>query len=97
MPNPTAGIFWVASPSSGVVSYKVYRGTASGGPYALVGSGVTSTTFKRHSRPKRSDLLLCRDGGGLQQRRERLFKRGLRYCPFPLITGACCDFAVRGV
>src|SRR2546421_10114360 len=38
MPTPTAGIFWVASPSSGVVSYKVYRGTTSGGPYALEGS-----------------------------------------------------------
>jgi hypothetical protein len=36
---------WIASTSSGVVGYSVYRGTASGGPYTKVGSLVTGTTF----------------------------------------------------
>ncbi len=37
---------WLASTSSGVVGYDVYRGTASGGPYTKVNSALVSgTTF----------------------------------------------------
>jgi hypothetical protein len=35
---------WAASSTSGV-SYNVYRGTISGGPYALLASGVASTSY----------------------------------------------------
>jgi hypothetical protein len=35
---------WAASSTSGV-SYNVYRGTTSGGPYALLASGVASTSY----------------------------------------------------
>jgi fibronectin type 3 domain-containing protein len=37
---------WDASPSSSLVGYHVYRGTASGGPYTrLTGSPTTSLTY----------------------------------------------------
>lgn len=37
---------WTASTSSGVVGYKVYRGTVSGGPYTVLNSSlVTGTTY----------------------------------------------------
>jgi hypothetical protein len=36
---------WTASTSSGIAGYKVYRAGVSGGPYSLVSSVVTSTTF----------------------------------------------------
>ncbi len=36
---------WKASTSQDVVSYNVYRGTISGGPYAKVGSGIGSTLY----------------------------------------------------
>ena len=35
---------WDASTTSGV-SFSVYRGTSAGGPYALIASGVTATTY----------------------------------------------------
>jgi hypothetical protein len=35
---------WTASTTSGV-TYKVYRGIASGGPYTLIASGIASTSF----------------------------------------------------
>jgi uncharacterized protein YjbI with pentapeptide repeats len=38
-------IGWNPSISSGVSSYNVYRGIMSGGPYTLIGSGITTTNF----------------------------------------------------
>jgi hypothetical protein len=38
-------IFWVASASSDIVGYNVYRSATTGGPYTLVGSGITTLTF----------------------------------------------------
>lgn len=38
----TATLTWVASTSTGVAGYNVYRGTASGGPYTLVNSTPVS-------------------------------------------------------
>ncbi len=36
---------WVASTSSGVAGYKIYRGTTSGGPYTLISSVGLVTSF----------------------------------------------------
>ncbi len=36
---------WVASTSSGVTGYNVYRGSTSGGPYTLIGSSSTAVTY----------------------------------------------------
>jgi hypothetical protein len=41
----TVDLSWKASTSSNVVSYNVYRGTVSGGPYTKLGSGVASTLY----------------------------------------------------
>jgi hypothetical protein len=41
----TVSIDWDPSPSTGVAYYNVYRGTASGGPYSLLGSNVTATSY----------------------------------------------------
>lgn len=42
----SASLTWVASPSSGVTGYNVYRGTASGGPYTLLNATpVTTVTY----------------------------------------------------
>ena len=41
--NASASLSWTAS--SGATSYSVRRGTASGGPYAVVQSGLTGTSF----------------------------------------------------
>jgi hypothetical protein len=41
----TVAIAWSPSPSTGVAYYNVYRGTASGGPYSLLGSNVTATSY----------------------------------------------------
>jgi hypothetical protein len=42
----SVSLSWVASASPNVVGYKVYRGTASGGPYTLLNPAVVSgTTF----------------------------------------------------
>lgn len=36
-------VSWTASTSTNVVSYNIYRGTISGGPYTLIGSASTTT------------------------------------------------------
>lgn len=36
---------WLPSTSSGVSYYKVYRGTVSGGPYSLLSTGLSSTSY----------------------------------------------------
>ena len=36
---------WVASTSSNVIGYKVYRANSSGGVYALLAANVTATSF----------------------------------------------------
>jgi centrosomal CEP192-like protein len=44
--TPTAhsvDVSWIASSSSGIQSYNVYRGTTSGGPYSRVSNGLTAT------------------------------------------------------
>jgi hypothetical protein len=41
----TVSIDWNPSPSTGVAYYNVYRGTASGGPYSLLGTNVTTTSY----------------------------------------------------
>ncbi len=41
----SVSLTWTASTSSGVAGYKVYRGTASGGPYTLVGSVGLTTSY----------------------------------------------------
>jgi fibronectin type 3 domain-containing protein len=38
----SASLAWVASPSTGVVGYNVYRGTVSGGPYTLLNTTPVS-------------------------------------------------------
>jgi hypothetical protein len=45
--NPhTVALSWVASASANVAGYNIYRGTVSGGPYALVNASlITSTSF----------------------------------------------------
>jgi len=43
--NPhSAKLNWTASPSSGVVGYNVYRGSVSGGPYALLNTTLAADT-----------------------------------------------------
>jgi fibronectin type 3 domain-containing protein len=37
-------LVWIASSTSAVVGYNVYRGTASGGPYTLLNSSLVTTT-----------------------------------------------------
>ncbi len=39
------GLTWTASTSSGVVGYKVYRGTTSGGPYTLLAAVGNVTSY----------------------------------------------------
>jgi len=42
----SASLTWVASPSTGVVGYNVYRGTVSGGPYTLLNATpVSAVTY----------------------------------------------------
>jgi Abnormal spindle-like microcephaly-assoc'd, ASPM-SPD-2-Hydin len=41
----SVSLSWSASTSSGISYYNVYRGTISGGPYTLLKSGVTSTSY----------------------------------------------------
>jgi hypothetical protein len=41
----SVALSWSPSSSSGISSYKVYRGTVSGGPYSLLTSGVSSTSY----------------------------------------------------
>ena len=36
---------WSASPSTDVASYRVYRGTVSGGPYSVLTSNIKATTY----------------------------------------------------
>lgn len=47
--NPPAAhsvtLSWNASTSPSISGYKVYRGTASGGPYTQVATGLTSTSY----------------------------------------------------
>jgi hypothetical protein len=45
----TVSLNWTGSVSSGVVGYKIYRGTISGGPYALLASVGATTTFSDSS------------------------------------------------
>jgi hypothetical protein len=44
----SVSLSWNASTTAGVV-YNVYRGSTSGGPYSVVASGVTSTSFVDHA------------------------------------------------
>jgi hypothetical protein len=44
LPPHSVSLTWMPSSSSGV-SYNVYRGTVSGGPYSLLKSGVGSTAY----------------------------------------------------
>ncbi len=44
-------ISWTASVSSGVVGYNVYRATTPSGPFILVGSMITTTTFTDPNAP----------------------------------------------
>jgi hypothetical protein len=51
-PNPTptpaahfVTVSWQPSSSPGVTAYNVYRSTVSGGPYSVVGWGVSGPTF----------------------------------------------------
>ncbi len=39
--NPSVSLSWTASTSPDVISYNLYRGAASGGPYTLLTSGIT--------------------------------------------------------
>ncbi|MBZ5686109.1 MAG: hypothetical protein LAP86_13840 [Acidobacteriia bacterium] len=41
----SVSLSWSPSSSPGVSSYKVYRGNVSGGPYSLLTSGVSSTSY----------------------------------------------------
>jgi len=41
----SVALSWSPSSSSGIASYKVYRGTVTGGPYSLLTSGLSSTTY----------------------------------------------------
>jgi hypothetical protein len=41
----SVSISWDASPSPNVAYYKVYRATVNKGPYDLVGTNITSTTY----------------------------------------------------
>ena len=45
----SVSLTWNASTSSNVTGYKVYRGTTSGGPYALLSSGGTTTSSTDNS------------------------------------------------
>ena len=46
----SASLTWVASPSTGVVGYNIYRGTASGGPYTQLNSTpVSAVTYQDSS------------------------------------------------
>jgi fibronectin type 3 domain-containing protein len=41
----SVNLTWSPSSSSGVVAYNVYRGTVTGGPYNLLKSGISSTSY----------------------------------------------------
>jgi hypothetical protein len=41
----TVSIDWNPSPSTGVAYYNVYRGTARGGPYNLLGTNISATSY----------------------------------------------------
>jgi fibronectin type 3 domain-containing protein len=45
----SVSLSWTASNSSGVTGYKVYRGTASGGPYTLLTTVGASTSYTDNS------------------------------------------------
>jgi hypothetical protein len=47
---------WNATP--GATGYNVKRATTSGGPYASVTNGVTSTTYTNYRLGERDDVLL---------------------------------------
>ncbi len=44
-PKHSVSIIWDASPSTNAAYYKVYRSTASGGPYTQVGTNLVATTY----------------------------------------------------
>ena len=46
LPAHSVSLFWDASKSTGVAFYRIYRGATRGGPYILLGSNITTTTFK---------------------------------------------------
>ena len=41
----TVDLSWKASTSQNVISYNIYRGSVSGGPYTKIGSGIASTLY----------------------------------------------------
>lgn len=45
----SVSLTWAASTSSGVTSYKVYRGTTSGGPYTLLSTLGVATSYTDNS------------------------------------------------
>ena len=45
LPPHSVSLDWSASPTTTVASYKVYRGTLSGGPYSLLGSNIKGTSY----------------------------------------------------
>ena len=46
VPAPhSVSLTWSSSSSSGISGYKLYRGSASGGPYSLLTSGLSSTRY----------------------------------------------------
>src|SRR5437667_7684293 len=72
----SVSLSWTASASPNVRRYKIYRGTASGGPYRLLTSPpVVGTSYiYRYRGPVRRNLLLCSVGLRRWQRRERILE-----------------------
>ena len=68
LPPHSVSLTWMPSSSTGV-SYNVYRGTVSGGPYSLLKSGVSSTAYTDSNVQSGSTyyyVTTAVDGRGLQ-------------------------------